>query len=229
MVPIVSIVGRSKTGKTSLLELLIPVLRSRGYRVATIKHDVHGFEMDKEGKDTWRLKQAGAQSTLICSKEKLGMVATLDHELSLNELCQSYIHGADIVLTEGFKKQDKPKIEVYRAHPEGLLSGDDDKLVAVVSDDPVEVKVPVFKTDQVEAVADFIENRWLKRKKSAFLELFVNHNPVVIKAFVQDFIAKAILGMVSTLRKCGDPRVIDIHLNVEEALAFKDTSEEKEE
>ena len=84
--PIVSIVGPSGVGKTTLLERLIPELTGRGYRVGTIKHDVHGFEIDQPGKDSWRHKHAGAQVTVISSPNQIGMVMDVDHDHHLEEL-----------------------------------------------------------------------------------------------------------------------------------------------
>ena len=113
MIPIVSVVGKSNAGKTTLLEKLIPELKRRGYRVATVKHDAHSFEMDEPGKDTWRHRQAGADVVVISSKDKMAMIRRVDEELSLLEIADT-ITGVDIILTEGFKRGPAPKIEVSR-------------------------------------------------------------------------------------------------------------------
>ena len=86
MIPIVSIVGKSDAGKTTLLEKLIPELKRRGYRVATIKHDAHQFEIDHPGKDSYRHFHAGADWTIIGSPAKLALVRRLERELSLDEI-----------------------------------------------------------------------------------------------------------------------------------------------
>ena len=86
MIPVVSIVGKSDAGKTTLIEKLIPELVRRGYRVATVKHDVHGFDVDREGKDSWRHKQAGAHTVVISSPEKLALIRDVDHDADLAEL-----------------------------------------------------------------------------------------------------------------------------------------------
>jgi molybdopterin-guanine dinucleotide biosynthesis protein B len=115
----VSIVGKSGSGKTTLLEKLIPELRGMGLKVGTIKHDVHGFEIDHPGKDSWRHKQAGSRITIISSPQRIGMVMDVDHDHTLDELA-SFFSGVDIVLTEGYKRENKPKIEIFRreAHTE---------------------------------------------------------------------------------------------------------------
>ena len=166
MVPIVSIVGKSDSGKTTLIEKLIPVLKSRGYRVATVKHDVHGFEMDREGKDTYRHFHSGADAVLISSPNKMALIKRVQEALTLDEIVSRYHPDMDIVITEGFKRLDKPKIEVFRSavHPEPLCTAEDNR-IALASDTPVEVDCPRFDIDDVEAVADFIEQRFLKSAK----------------------------------------------------------------
>nr|NIR17513.1 molybdopterin-guanine dinucleotide biosynthesis protein B [Desulfobacterales bacterium]NIW15817.1 molybdopterin-guanine dinucleotide biosynthesis protein B [Candidatus Bathyarchaeota archaeon] len=109
---IVSIVGKSGSGKTTLLEKLIPELTGMGLKVGTIKHDVHGFEIDHPGKDSWRHKQAGSRITIISSPQRIGMVMDVDHDHTLDELA-SFFSGVDIILTEGYKRENKPKIEIF--------------------------------------------------------------------------------------------------------------------
>jgi molybdopterin-guanine dinucleotide biosynthesis protein B len=166
MIPIISIVGKSDSGKTTLLEKLIKGLSARGLRVATIKHDVHGFDIDHQGKDSWRHKQAGAAVTIISSPSKLAMIAETDHDYSLSEIRDKVIRGADLILTEGYKRESHPKIEVYRSEMRReLLCRDDDNLVAIAGD-PSEAPehVPVFDLNDPEPLCDFIEERFLKTR-----------------------------------------------------------------
>lgn len=154
--PIVCIIGHSGTGKTTLLENLIPELKGRGLRVGTIKHDVHGFEMDKPGKDSWRHKQAGATTTIISSPHQIGMVMDVDHEHSLDELA-AFFPGVDIILVEGFKRAKRPKIEIFRPELRNKpLCKDDDFLVALISDALVDLGVPRFSSDDIKGLADFL-------------------------------------------------------------------------
>ncbi|MBM3299265.1 MAG: molybdopterin-guanine dinucleotide biosynthesis protein B, partial [Deltaproteobacteria bacterium] len=112
MIPIVSIVGKSDTGKTTLLEKIVKELTSRGHRIATVKHDAHSFEIDHKGKDSWRHKQAGAVISVISSPGKIAVVADSDHDHSLAEIREKYVLGADLIITEGYKREVHPKIEV---------------------------------------------------------------------------------------------------------------------
>ena len=100
MIPIVSIVGKSDSGKTFLIERLVSGLTAKGYRIATIKHDVHGFEMDREGKDSWRHKQAGASAVVISSPKKIAMIQDVEEEESLETIRDAWIRNVDLILTD---------------------------------------------------------------------------------------------------------------------------------
>ncbi len=162
MPPIVSIVGKSDTGKTTLLERLVPELRARGYRIGTIKHNVHGFDIDHKGKDSWRHKQAGAHTLAISSPTKVALVKDVETEETLDSLASKYFQDVDIILTEGYKKEDKPKIEVFRSqvHETPLCKGDE-HLVALVSDTSLDPSVPRFELRDIKGLADFLEKRFL--------------------------------------------------------------------
>lgn len=161
MPPVISIVGKSGVGKTTLLEKLIPELKRRGYRVATVKHDVHGFEIDQPGKDTWRHARAGSDHVVIASPNRIAHIQKLDRELTLPEIVAT-IHDADIVLTEGYKRGPAPKIEVSRAERSRELICAPEELVAIATDQPYDLDVPQFGLDDVVGLADLIEERFLR-------------------------------------------------------------------
>jgi molybdopterin-guanine dinucleotide biosynthesis protein B len=113
--PIVSIISKKGSGKTTLLEKLIPELGARGYRVGTVKHDIHGFDIDHEGKDTWRHKQCGAATVAISSPWKLSLIKDVEQEATLDDIVRAYFDDLDLVLTEGYKRAEKPQVEVFRS------------------------------------------------------------------------------------------------------------------
>ncbi|MCE5210527.1 MAG: molybdopterin-guanine dinucleotide biosynthesis protein B [Deltaproteobacteria bacterium] len=161
--PIVSIVGKSNSGKTTLVEKLIPELIKRGYRVATIKHNKHGFDIDHEGKDSWRHKKAGACTTVIACPTRVALIEDIDHDHSLGEIRDKYIKGADVILAEGYKGNPFPKIEVFRSElKRELLCGNEDNLLAIAADVKLDVGVPCFDINDIKSIADLIENKFLK-------------------------------------------------------------------
>jgi molybdopterin-guanine dinucleotide biosynthesis protein MobB len=165
MIPIISIVGRSKSGKTTLIERLIPELIKRGYRVATIKHLGKTFHIDHEGKDSWRHKEAGAQTVVISSPQKVAVIEDVKEELSLDALAARFIQGADIIITEGFKRDTYPKMEVFRkgVHPQPL-SHHLENVIAVASDCPLSLGIPCLDLNDIKGIADVIEEGVIPRR-----------------------------------------------------------------
>lgn len=152
----VSIVGNSGSGKTTFIEKLIPALVQRGLKVGTVKHDVHGFEMDKPGKDSWRHKQAGASTTLISSPYHIGMVKDVDHDHRPDELLPLFF-GVDIILAEGYKKGSLPKLEIFRPEiSSSPLCKDDENLLALISDTHIDLGVPRFSFKDMDGIVGFL-------------------------------------------------------------------------
>lgn len=153
---LITFVGHSNSGKTTLIENLIPELKRRGYRIGTIKHTHHGFSMDQKGKDTYRHRAAGADAVLAASPGQIALVKSTTED-SLDSLLP-YFQEMDIVLVEGFKQEKKPKIEVFRSQIQQTpLFPEDDLLMAVVTDSPHSARVPVFQFEDVQAICDLIE------------------------------------------------------------------------
>ena len=160
MPQILSIVGRSQSGKTTLIEKLIPELKKRGYRIGTIKHAHHGFDIDKSGKDSWRHWHAGADAVAVASPGKVAIVKNDERESPESFL--DYFEDMDLVITEGFKKEKLPKIEVLRAtrHTE-LICARDSHLIAVVTDVDINPDVPKFGLEDIKELANLIEDTFL--------------------------------------------------------------------
>ncbi len=163
-VPIISVVGKSNTGKTTLLEKLIVELKRRGYRLATVKHDAHGFDIDQPGKDSWRHAQAGSDSVVISSSHKLALIRRLDEEMSLDQIAE-LVSDVDLILTEGYKRGDKPKIEVSRRERSSELICAEEELVAIATDQPFAVNVPQFDLDDAVGIIDLLEEKFLKANR----------------------------------------------------------------
>ena len=156
MIPVISFVGRSNCGKTTYLEKLIAEMKRRGWRIATVKHDVHGFEMDRPGKDTWRHSQAGADTVCISSPWKMAMIRKVEREMSLDEVV-GMIRDVDIVFTEGYKREARVKVEVFRREACDSPLCASEELLAVVTDTQLFEKVPHFSVEDAASFADFLE------------------------------------------------------------------------
>ncbi len=152
-VPILGFAAYSGTGKTTLIEQLVTELKSRGLRVAVIKHDGHRFEIDKEGKDSWRYTQAGAEMSVITSEEKTALVESRRMDLWG---AAAFIHDVDMVLVEGWKDEGISRIGLSRAATGKGFTHPLENFVAVVTDEEVEAPCPRFGLDDIERIADHI-------------------------------------------------------------------------
>ena len=154
-IPVYSIVAFSGTGKTTLLVKLVSELKSRGLRIAVIKHDAHEFDIDHEGKDSWRFSRAGADVTVVVSGTKAAMVENRPVPV---EILLERITDVDIILTEGYKTGPWPKIAVRRGAAENKSRVPVEACIAVVTDLPDDTGVPCFSLDDVAGLCDFILN-----------------------------------------------------------------------
>ncbi len=147
----------SNSGKTTLIEKIVAILTSRGIRVAVVKHASAGFDLDKPGKDSWRFQRAGANPVVLVGPGKIALMKNIEHEPSPSDLVKM-AGDVDILINEGFKRNAKNKIEVFRYGTSGPrpLSLDDTSYLALVSDRPFDVKIPCFDLNDAEGVADFI-------------------------------------------------------------------------
>ena len=159
-IPVVSIVGRhSNSGKTTLLVKLISEAKRRGWRVAAVKHDVHGFEMDKPGKDTWRFAQAGADVVAISSPQKMAMLEVVHEERTLDQVLER-IQDVDLIFTEGYKHEKKPRIEVFRSEVHVELYSQPEELIAIASDVSFDEGVPCFDLEDAVGICDFLAEKY---------------------------------------------------------------------
>lgn len=215
MTPILSIVGRSNCGKTTLLEKLIRELTQRGWRIGTIKHHFHGpVEVDVPGKDSWRHKRAGARVAALSAPETLFVVRDTAGELPLERIAHQALFEVDLILTEGFKSGPAPKIEVSRAAEDApLLCGPEDHLVAVVSDRDLALAVPRFGLDAVGPLADFIEREFLKETRPSRVDVLVGGQRIALDEHAQEVLARVVRSLVGDCRDLGSGPPIEIRIH----------------
>jgi molybdopterin-guanine dinucleotide biosynthesis protein B len=159
-IPLISVVGKSGVGKTTVLEKIIHELKHRGYRLGTIKHDTHGFEIDKPGKDSWRHAQAGSDAVVISGPQRLALIRKLPSEMPLEEIIP-LMGDVDIVITEGYKSGDRPKIEVTRSERGTELLCEVSELIAIMADYPLDMPVPQYSLEDAAGVVDLLEELYL--------------------------------------------------------------------
>ena len=162
MTPTISIVGRSGSGKTTLIEKLIGEFNSRGFSMGVLKHDAHSFEIDHEGKDSWRLKRAGAATVVLSARDKLAVIKDVKAEWPPERIISAYLADVDLVITEGYKGSTYPKIEVLRGGVSTeLVCGGDPALLAVASDLKPDTAAKLYGLDDFKGLADLIEEKVL--------------------------------------------------------------------
>jgi len=156
---VIGMAGWSGAGKTTLLAKLIPCLVARGIGVSAVKHAHHAFDVDQPGKDSHTHRQAGATEVLVSSERRWALVHELRGaaEPRLDELLAK-LAPVDLVVVEGFKRGNHPKLEVYRAAVgKPLMRPEDPHIVALASDGPVpQATVPVVSLDDVDRIADIV-------------------------------------------------------------------------
>ncbi|HWP13559.1 MAG TPA: molybdopterin-guanine dinucleotide biosynthesis protein B [Ramlibacter sp.] len=167
---VVGFAGFSGSGKTSLVERLIPALKLRGLRVSVVKHAHHKFDIDHPGKDTYRHREAGAFEVVVASNQRLALMREFEQpaQLTVHHLIAELYEGVDWVLVEGFKESNLPKIEIWRAASgKPARYKDDDFIVAIATDSPDRLPEPtlrpVLDLNDVDALA-----QWLADNQSRF-------------------------------------------------------------
>ena len=165
---VIGLAGWSGSGKTTLITKVIPVLIRRGFKVATIKHAHHEFDIDRPGKDSWLHREAGASEVIVSSGRRWALVHELrnEPEPSLVELLAK-LSPADFVIVEGFKRHAYPKLEIYRsAVGKPLIYPEDDCIVAIAADAPLpHAQLPVLMLDDIEGIADMLQAEAVPREQ----------------------------------------------------------------
>ncbi len=210
MPSIISIVGNSKSGKTTLIEKLIRELKSRGYKVATIKHTPQGMTFDEPDKDSWRHIQAGSKATVISSQDRMVLIKPVASDITLDEIAHLLGEDYDIILTEGFKQGNAPKIEVHRREAGPPLS-DIKKLIAIATDEPLETETRQFSLEDVKGLADLLEEGFIKPQVER-LSLYINNAPVPLSTFPKELITNVLMAIASSLKGVGEVRSLEIFL-----------------
>lgn len=210
---VVSIVGNSGSGKTQLLEGLIPELRKRGYRIAVVKHTHHSVDLDRPGTDSWRLYQVGADAVVLSSPDKLFFLKPLPEEQAIADIQRLLGGNYDLIITEGFKGDRALKIEVHRKEGGNSLLFERPELLAVVSDEKLDIDSPQFRPEDYSGLADLIERRFLSIIEDE-AALYVNGKVVPMGPYVKEIFSKMLLALLSTLKGVGEVKEMEMWLRL---------------
>jgi len=209
---IISIVGNSHSGKTTLLESLIAELKRRGLKVAIVKHSHHADELDMASKDTWRFTRAGSELSAINSLDHLAIYRRTENYFDPQEISSFVLWDYDLILTEGFKSSNYPKIEVHRGEQGKELLTDPQQLLAVVTDEPLDMDVPQFSHDDIAGIAGFIETTISGNQRENNVDLVVNGANIPISASLQDMLTRTLFAMIPVPQ--GNGEVKSLHLSL---------------
>ena len=214
MPPVVSIVGRSRSGKTTLIEKLIVELKARGYHIATAKHTHRDMTTPESDKDSDRHLKAGSEASLIIDPHGLMMIKPLQNDISIEQVAQLIGEDYDLILTEGFKEDDAPKIEVHRKENAPPLEGVK-KIFAIATNEPLDTKTRQFPLEDVKGIADLIEDGFIKPQLERYT-LLVNNTPIALNAFTKEFIVNIQLAMAHGLKGVDKIKTMKFFLKKEE-------------
>jgi len=208
----IAIVGPSGSGKTTFIVRLIPELKSRGARVAVLKHCQKDLPLDKEGKDSWRLTKAGATRVGIVMPGRVAVFQETEKRDDIEGALGRFFADADIVVVEGGKGvRGLKKISLVRKDIAERLEFPPEELLALVSDDEVESAVPVFRFSEVGKIADLLMS---SSGRSPETTLVVDGAEIPLNPFVESFIRNTVMGMLGSLRGTNlDPRDVVLHLS----------------
>ena len=209
---IISIVGKSHSGKTTLLESLIGEIKKRGYKVAIVKHSHHADDLDTAAKDTWRFTKAGSELSAINSLDNLAIYRHMDHYFDPQEISNFIMWDFDLILTEGFKGSNYPKIEVHRDEQGKELLTNPQQLLAVVTDTPLEVDVPQFSKDDISGIADLIDKTIKNQHRENELDLVINGAYVPLSPSLKDLLARTMIAMIPAPQ--GNGEVKSLHFSL---------------
>ena len=200
---IIAVIGKSSSGKTSLIRRLIPALKKRGYSVAVIKHCAHGFDLDVKGKDSWQILKAGAEGVGMISPDRLAVLRKTKHGAEFPDLGARYFRDVDFVIVEGgYGVKGLKTIEVLPKGSSAKAQSDRKDLVAVVSRSKVDIGRPIFRPGQVGEIAGFLVSKLPAAQMPVSLE--VDGRPVPLNPFVQKMVENIVVALAESLHGIGE-------------------------
>lgn len=209
MPPLITVVGRSNSGKTTLVEKLVRELTGRGYRIATIKDSHKQPSFDCEGKDSARHIAAGSFATAIRTHNEIVVFYNNQEQAGVYEIARLLGENVDLVIAEGFKYDDAPKIEVHLAGKD--LLENPKGLIAIATQEKLDTKAPQFDINDASGICDLLEQDYIipNRKR---ITLHINNESVSLNEFPGEIIENVITNMLKSLKGVGNIESVDISI-----------------
>ncbi len=210
MPPIITITGRSNTGKTTLVEKLVRELTARGYLVATVKDSHKQPTFDGEGTDSQRHTAAGSTATAIRTQHQVVVMHNYNRELELGEIAKLIGDKTDLIIAEGFKHDKLPKIEVHRKGQE--LLDNPPNLIAYATEEHLETPLPQYDINDFSGICDYLVENFIPSKRQR-VTLYINNKEISLKEFPADIIENVTTNMVQSLKETENIESIEIIIN----------------
>lgn len=177
-------------------------MASKGYRIGTLKHTAHSFQLDREGKDSYKLKNSGSKVGGIFNDDCIGIIKDFDVKEDQEKLIAVALNDMDLVLIEGYKLGKYPKILIlgdndFQQEIKGLRK---DELIAIVGEGSMDTDLNCYGKDEIKKVAEFLELEFIKPYSVQDIDLYINNKPVVLNEFVQKVMKNIINGIIASLK-----------------------------
>ena len=209
---VVGVVGESGVGKTTFILNLLPKFINDGFNVAVVKHCMHGFDLDVEGKDSWRFVQKGATGVLLTADDKIAIIRKPVDDILY--VIQNWFAGYDFVLVEGYHKlHGIKKINLLRKDISRNIIVEEDELLCLVTDFNINTAHVWFKFEDIDRIYRFIIDDAAKERKDVILR--VNNRNVKLNPFVKTLVRNLIKGIVKSL-KLPDENITSINISLYE-------------
>ena len=209
--PVVAFVGRSESGKTTYIQKLLPELKRRGYRVATVKHVPQHFHSSTPARDSERHLAAGADATIAATADALILTKPYESDAPFEEIGRLLGDEYDIILAEGFKTSAAPKIEVWRVGAGEPLEELKSKVGVVTDDEYPGSGSRIFSLNDIRAMADFLEKSYIEPQR-ARISLHINGQQAVLSAFPREFVGNVVNALVASLKDVPPVKWLEIRL-----------------
>lgn len=213
MVPIISVVGQVKSGKTTFIEELVRELKKKNYKIGTLKHTSHSFDMDIKGKDSYRLKESGSIIGGIFTDDSIGIVRDFNEKKDMDRIIEDIFYDMNIVLIEGYKLGKYPKILVMKEQDleEEIKEYKRDEIIAVLGEGELITELNYFGKYEIKKIAKFLEGEFIKPYSVQEINLYINNKPVILNDFVQKIVKNIIDAVIDSLKGI-DKKIKEIDL-----------------